>query len=58
MPFLRQLTVERFRGAPGRIAVDFCRPKGGEGVSAIILGDNGTGKSTIVDAIELALQGT
>jgi hypothetical protein len=58
MPLLRQLNIEGFRGCPESITVDFCRPKGGEGLSAIILGDNGTGKSTIIDAIVLALLGT
>lgn len=57
MPLLRHLTIKGFRGCPESTTIDFCRSTGSKGLSAIILGDNGTGKSTIIDALELALQG-
>lgn len=57
MPLIRHLTIKGFRGCPESTTIDFCRPSGGKGLSAIILGENGTGKSTIIDALELALQG-
>ena len=41
-----------FRGALGEVAIEF--PRG----FAVIVGRNGTGKSTICDAIEFALTGT
>ena len=58
MPKVRRITIEGFRGVPGRISIDLCRTKTGDALSSIIVGDNGTGKSTLVDAVELALQGT
>src|SRR5687768_2116519 len=36
-----------FRGVPGEMTVDF-----GKGESIVVYGDNGTGKSTIADALE------
>ncbi len=58
MTKIRCLELNGFRGAPGSCAIDFCLPRQTIPVSAIIFGENGTGKSTIVDALELALQGT
>jgi energy-coupling factor transporter ATP-binding protein EcfA2 len=44
---LHRLTMRSFRGVPGEMSVDF-----GEGRSIAVYGDNGTGKSTIADALE------
>jgi energy-coupling factor transporter ATP-binding protein EcfA2 len=44
---LQRLTMTAFRGVPGQMAVDF-----GEGRSLAVYGENGTGKSTIADALE------
>jgi energy-coupling factor transporter ATP-binding protein EcfA2 len=39
--------MHSFRGVPGEMTVDF-----GKGESIVVYGDNGTGKSTIADALE------
>lgn len=52
---IRSVRLVGFRGSPGDTTVDFL--EGGSPVSAIIFGENGVGKSTVVDAIEFALQG-
>ena len=44
---LQRLVMHAFRGVPGEMAVDF-----GNGESIVVYGDNGTGKSTIADALE------
>jgi hypothetical protein len=44
---LHRLTMRAFRGVPGEMEVDF-----GSGNSLAVYGDNGTGKSTIADALE------
>ncbi len=44
---LHRLTMRSFRGVPGTMEVDF-----GAGQSLAVYGDNGTGKSTIADALE------
>ena len=43
---LHRLVMKAFRGVPGELPVDF-----GEGRSMAVFGDNGTGKSTIADAL-------
>ena len=44
---VQRLVMRAFRGIPGEMTVDF-----GKGDSMVIYGDNGTGKSTIADALE------
>ena len=52
---IKKLYIEAFRGIPKSLELDFAN-RNGDAVSAIIYGDNGTGKSSIVDAIEFNLQ--
>ena len=42
-----RLAMHAFRGVPGEMTVDF-----GKGESIAVYRDNGTGKSTIADALE------
>lgn len=49
------VSVSGFRGSPGEITLDLT--KSGKPTSVLLWGDNGVGKSTIVDGIEFALQG-
>jgi RecF/RecN/SMC N terminal domain len=44
---IQRLVMRAFRGVPGEMVVDF-----GRGDSIAVYGDNGTGKSTIADALE------
>jgi energy-coupling factor transporter ATP-binding protein EcfA2 len=44
---LQRLVMHAFRGIPTQMTVDF-----GDGESTVVYGDNGTGKSTIADALE------
>ena len=55
---VKRLSISGFRGAPMPLVLDFVQNPRSKPASAILVGDNGTGKSTIVDALELALQGT
>ena len=52
---IKKLYIEAFRGIPKSLELDFSN-RNGDAVSSIIYGDNGTGKSSIVDAIEYNLQ--
>jgi energy-coupling factor transporter ATP-binding protein EcfA2 len=44
---VQRLVMHAFRGVPGEMTVDF-----GKGDSIVVYGDNGTGKSTVADALE------
>jgi hypothetical protein len=52
-----RVVIEHFRGVPGVLTLDLSPGQAIQPVSLILAGDNGTGKSSIVDAIEFALQG-
>lgn len=54
---IAKLSLTRFRSVPGSLEVATVNPQG-KPVSIIISGDNGTGKSSLVSAIEFATQGT
>lgn len=49
------ITVSGFRGSPGTLTLDLT--SGAKPVNVLLWGDNGVGKSTIVDGVEFALQG-
>ncbi|HZL06825.1 MAG TPA: ATP-binding protein, partial [Coriobacteriia bacterium] len=51
---LSGVTVRGFRGSAGAVTLDLTRS--GKPVDVLLWGDNGTGKSTLVDGIEFALQ--
>ena len=52
---IQKIDIEAFRGIPDKRTINFS-DKNGECCSAIIYGGNGSGKSSIVDAIEYNLQ--
>lgn len=53
---IKDIYIRSFRGIPNELSVDFTN-KRGVPVSTVIYGDNGSGKSSIVDALEFNLQG-
>lgn len=53
---IANIDISNFRGISTATSLDF-RSDRGRAVSCIVAGDNGTGKSSFVDAIEFALQG-
>ncbi len=52
---IKNITIETFRGISNSITVDFSKNE--NPISTIFFGDNGTGKSSIVDAVEFNLKG-
>lgn len=54
---IRSIHIKYFRGVPTSLSVDFTKKEGKNALSTIIYGGNGSGKSTIVDALEFCLQG-
>lgn len=53
---IKKLEINSFRGIPNKLSITF-PTKNKRPASLIILGDNGVGKSSIVDSIEFCLQG-
>jgi AAA domain len=56
MTKIRNLHIAHFRGISTPIDIDFCS-NSGELQSVLLLGDNGTGKTSTADAIEFCLRG-
>ncbi|MGN9786858.1 AAA family ATPase [Nonomuraea sp. ZG12] len=54
---IAELRLRSFRAVPLELRISFSNADGERPSSCLILGDNGTGKSSIVDGIEFALQG-
>ncbi|NJK95929.1 MAG: AAA family ATPase [Bacteroidales bacterium] len=53
---IKQIEINSFRGIPNNLTIKFPL-RDNKPISLIIIGDNGVGKSSIVDAIEFCLQG-
>jgi len=53
MPIVRRITMQNFRGSAARSSIEFDSSK----PIVLIFGENGTGKSTVVDAIDLVCNG-
>ena len=52
-----EITLQNFRGVSGVLTVSLCSEPNKPPQSLLLFGDNGTGKSSVIDAIEYALQG-
>jgi recombinational DNA repair ATPase RecF len=55
MCHIKRLSINGFRGVPKEIEVDFT--DNGKPISLLVLGDNGTGKTSIADSLEFCLRG-
>jgi AAA15 family ATPase/GTPase len=53
---IKSIEIDGFRGIPKRLKLNFQPERSSTPLSVILYGDNGTGKSSIIDAIEFALQ--
>ena len=54
---ISSIEIHRFRGIPKTVKLDFWNKSAARPTSFIIFGDNGTGKSSIIDGLEFCLQG-
>ncbi|MGN6802960.1 MAG: ATP-binding protein [Ginsengibacter sp.] len=53
---ISSVEIQHFRGIPKSLKIDLWKKSPSSPNSVIIFGDNGTGKSSIIDALELGLQ--
>lgn len=56
MPRIQSIEIEGFRGITEPLKIDFSQGNSSTASSVIIAGDNGVGKSSIIDAMEFCLQ--
>lgn len=56
MPRVSSIEIHHFRGIPGSLTLDLRARKGAPPVSLLLFGDNGSGKSSIADALEFVLR--
>jgi energy-coupling factor transporter ATP-binding protein EcfA2 len=56
--YLKRLIISKFRGIISDIDLTFSKPNENKIGSTLIVGDNGSGKSSIIDAIELLTFGS
>ncbi|MEH0446413.1 AAA family ATPase [Streptomyces sp. B21-102] len=54
---IRSIRVERFRGIPGVITLNFANSEKSAPQSCLLVGENGSGKSTFADALEFCISG-
>ena len=53
---IKRIEIEHFRGITNDLSISFDLK--GKAESALIFGDNGSGKSSVIDAIEFITQGS